>query len=72
MMSVESNEKLKKEIINILISEQIIAKVGSEGEYERILCVDSEDYSVVANKICVLIQAITDPQNQPNQFGIIL
>lgn len=65
-------EELKKEIIAILISEQTSAKVGSDGDYSAIVCVDSEDYTSVADKVCSLIQAITDPENQPNQYGIKL
>lgn len=30
------------------------------------------DYEVVVNNLFSLIQAITDPENQPNQYGVKL
>ena len=49
-------EKLKQEIINILISEQ--------GKCKTV------DFELVSDKILNLIQIIFDPENQPNQLGI--
>jgi hypothetical protein len=63
-------EKLKQEIINILISEQEKCKIGSDVEYSSELCVFSDDFELVSDKIITLIQIIFDPENQPNQLGI--
>lgn len=66
------NEILKQEIVSILISEEEDVKIGSNGDYVRDMAVISERYQYAADKIISLIQAITDPENQPNQYGIIL
>jgi hypothetical protein len=65
-------QKVKEEIIKILISKQDKCKVGSDGDYSTELCIFSDDFELVANEIASFIQAITDPENQPNQFGIVL
>lgn len=65
-------EKVKEEIMNILISNQEKCKIGSDGDYSTELCVFADDFDLVANKITSFIQSITDPENQPNQFGIVL
>lgn len=66
------NKELKLEIIKILRSEEQIVKLGSDGEYESYIGIIEDDYYSISEKICSLIQAITDPENQPNQYGIIL
>ena len=63
-------KNLKQEIINILISEQEICKIGSDGEYSTELCVFADDFELVSDKIIALIQIVFDPENQPNQLGI--
>jgi hypothetical protein len=65
-------EKVKEEIMNILIANQETCKIGSDGDYSTELCVFAYDFDLVASHIASFIQAITDPENQPNQFGIIL
>ncbi len=65
-------EKVKEEIMNILIANQETCKIGSDGDYSTELCVFAYDFDLVASKITSFIQSITDPENQPNQFGIVL
>lgn len=65
-------ENIKNEIINILIANQETCKIGSDGDYSKELCIFADDFDLVANEITSFIQAITDPENQPNQFGISL
>jgi hypothetical protein len=65
-------EQLKAEIIKILIANQGECKLGGDGDYDKELCVFSFDFDTVADQIASFIQAITDPENQPNQFGITL
>ncbi len=65
-------ENVKKEIMKILIANQETCKIGSDGDYSTELCVFADDFDLVANSITSFIQAITDPENQPNQFDIVL
>lgn len=62
--------KVIEQLIKILIGNQSDAKIGSEGDYEQIKCIHSEDFADVALEIATFIQSITDPENQPNQYGI--
>ena len=64
--------KVEEEIMNILIANQETCKIGSDGDYSTEQCVFAENFDSVATKIASFIQAITDPENQPNQFGIVL
>lgn len=48
---MNSKEEILKKIVSILEKNQIKAKVGSDGDYESIMCVDSEDYRSVAEDI---------------------
>lgn len=63
-------KELKKEIIEILVKHQVdeISSTGKTGEK----VIYSDSYPDVINEITSLIQAITDPENQPNQYGIEL
>lgn len=63
-------EEIKKKIFQILMENQETCKVGSDGDYEQMLCVFYEDFDVVADEITSFIQSVFDLENQPNQFGI--
>lgn len=63
-------ENIKNEIIKILIANQEKCKIGSDGDYSTELCVFADDFDLLAETITSFIQAITDTENQPNQFGI--
>lgn len=63
-------DKIVIEIIKILVSNQEKAKLGSDGDYETIYCIYADDFEDVAKEIAILFQAVMDPENQPNQFGI--
>ncbi len=65
-------EQIKKKIIDILVENQETCKIGSDGDYSQELCVFAYDFNIVADEITSFIQAITDSENQPNQFGINL
>lgn len=63
-------EELKKELIAILIKHHVdeTSSTGTTGEK----IIYSDNYSSIADEIASLVQAITDPENQPNQYGIKL
>lgn len=65
-------EKLKEEIIAILIRNQREELNSVTGERTGEVAVYSDSYTDVANEIVMLLKSVTDPENQPNQFGIIL
>ena len=65
-------EKVKEEIMKILIANQETCKIGSDGDYSQEQCVFAWDFDLVSEQITLFIQAITDPENQPNQFGVVL
>ena len=65
-----NKENLEKELFAIFASEETDLKSGSDGDYETVKAISMYSYSEVAAKITSLIQAITDPENQPNQYGI--
>lgn len=71
-MNKEEKEKLINEIVGILHKDAgTMYTKGSCGELGEEYLALSEDYfGDVAESISGLIEAITDPENQPNQFGI--
>ena len=71
-MKTDNETILRYEILSILKSVETEAKKGYDGDYTPIVCVDSHDYYIVVNNLFSLIQAITDPENQPNQYGVKL
>lgn len=63
---------IEYEIIQILKSQEQRVKMGSDGDYEVYQAVTDDCYKDVAEKVALFIQSITDPENQPNQYGIKL
>ncbi len=77
MKTLELNgkmEKIKEEILKILNSHAYETNIsaGGHGELERETIITSDDFGNIAEGIRIFINAITDPENQPNQFGINL
>lgn len=71
-MKTDNEKILRNEIMKILISAQGTCKIGSDGDYSVETCILADDFEFVVNGVASLIQAITDPENQPNQYGIKL
>ncbi len=61
---------MEKEIIEILINHQVDETSSTGKTGEKIIY--SGSYSDIAKDIAIFFQAITDPENQPNQYGIVL
>lgn len=62
-------KELKKEILNIIVANQHTYPGGEKNLTEDMVV---SDFEKLANDIALFIQAITDPENQPNQYGIKL
>lgn len=60
-------EKLKNEIVKILINNEIDETSSTGKTGEKII---AGGYDDIAKDICNLIQIVFDPENQPNQLGI--
>lgn len=63
---------IRNQILELLNKSCIIChSAGSCGELgDSFQAIDGEDISTITDEIINLIQAVFDPENQPNQFGI--
>jgi len=67
-------ENLKTLILEVLNKNTETANYsGSCGELGgSFKAINSEDFSIVVDEISNIINSCTDPENQPNQYGVVL
>ena len=67
-------EEIKKHLNKILWEHATTAHgVGCYGELgDSFQAIDADSFDDVSKEIASFIQVITDSENQPNQFGIVL
>jgi hypothetical protein len=70
----KTNKQIEEEIIGILhLNASTMYSKGSCGELGgESIVLDKDYFEDVAKSIRIMFDAITDPENQPNQYGIEL